>query len=71
MTTCGQPKPVNESNFVKIGGIEQWITIKSEDSSKPVILFLHGGPGSPFTPYADAIFKGWEKDFVLVHWING
>src|SRR5690606_19241771 len=51
-----------------IGGIEQWVTIKGADDSKPILLFLHGGPGSPFTPYAEAIFNGWEKEFVLVHW---
>lgn len=64
----GQSGAIDESEFVRIGGIEQWVTIKGSDVSNPVILFLHGGPGSPFTPYADAIFKGWEEDFVLVHW---
>ncbi len=66
--SCGQPNPVNKSEFLTMGGIEQWVTIKGDDDSKPVLLFLHGGPGSPFTPYAEGIFKGWEKDFVLVHW---
>ena len=68
ISTYGQPKSIESSEFGKIGGIEQWITIKGADASKPVILFLHGGPGSPLSPYADAIFKGWEKDFVLVQW---
>lgn len=58
---------IAEERFVNVNGIEQWITIKG-DRSKPVILFLHGGPGSPLSPYADAIYGGWEKDFVLVQW---
>jgi pimeloyl-ACP methyl ester carboxylesterase len=29
---------------------------------------LHGGPGSPLSPYAEAIYAGWEKDFTLVQW---
>nr|WP_294950264.1 alpha/beta hydrolase [uncultured Mucilaginibacter sp.] len=58
---------INEKRFININGIEQWVTIKG-DSSKPVILFVHGGPGSPLSPYADAIYSGWEKDFVLVQW---
>jgi pimeloyl-ACP methyl ester carboxylesterase len=62
-----QSVQIDEKGFVQINGIEQWITIKG-DRSKPVILFLHGGPGSPLTPYADAMFSGWEKDFVLVQW---
>lgn len=60
--------PINKKEFITIGGIDQWITIKGEDLSKPVILFIHGGPGSTMTPYADNIFAGWEKDFVLVQW---
>lgn len=58
---------ISEENFVSINGIQQWITIKG-DSSKPVILFLHGGPGSPISPYADNLYKDWEKDFIIVQW---
>lgn len=66
--SIAQTTAVKEENFFRIGGIEQWVTIKGEDASKPVILFLHGGPGSPLSPFADAIFREWEKDFVLVQW---
>lgn len=59
---------IKEEKFVLIGGIEQWITIKGNDRSNPVVLFLHGGPGSPLSPYAEAIFAGWENDFTLVQW---
>ncbi len=58
---------VFEEKFMLINGIEQWITIKG-DSSKPVILFLHGGPGSTMSPYADHIYKALEKDFIIVQW---
>lgn len=59
---------INEEKFVSIGGIEQWVTIKGNDRSKPVILFLHGGPGSTMSPYDDTIYGKWEKDFILVQW---
>lgn len=62
-----QTNRINEEKFVLINGIEQWITIKGE-RSKPVILFLHGGPGSPMSPYSDTLLKDWEKDFILVQW---
>ena len=62
-----QDTKMSEEKFIFINRIEQWVTIKGE-SSKPVILFLHGGPGSPISPYADAIYKEWEKDFILVQW---
>ncbi len=58
---------VKEEGFIKINGIEQWVTIKG-DSTKPVVLFLHGGPGSPISPYADAVYGKWERDFILVQW---
>lgn len=58
---------ISEESFILINGIEQWVTIKGE-VSKPVILFIHGGPGSSISPYADHLYKEWEKDFILVQW---
>ena len=60
------PQRIREEMFVRIGGIEQWITIKGDDRNNPVVLFLHGGPGDALSPFADALFVGWEKDFTLV-----
>lgn len=57
----------SEEKFVSINGIEQWVTIKG-DRSKPLILFLHGGPGSPVSPYSDNLYKDLEKDFIIVQW---
>ncbi len=59
---------IHEARFVTLGGIEQWITIQGENRANPVILMLHGGPGNPLTPYADAVYGAWEKDFTLVQW---
>lgn len=69
LTAFGQVEsPVDERKYILIGGIEQWVTIKGSDRSKPAILFLHGGPGSVMSPYDDAIYGDWENDFVLVNW---
>jgi pimeloyl-ACP methyl ester carboxylesterase len=62
------PNPIKEEMFVQIGGIDQWITIKGDDRNNPVVLFLHGGPGDAWSPFADALFGGWEKDFTIVQW---
>lgn len=68
-TTCPAPaRPLREERFVSIGGIEQWVTIKGGSCANPVILFLHGGPGNTLSPYADAIYGSWEKDYTLVQW---
>jgi pimeloyl-ACP methyl ester carboxylesterase len=62
------PEPINEEMFVPIGGIDQWITIKGDNRSNPVLLFLHGGPSDALSPFADSLFRGWGKDFTLVQW---
>lgn len=59
---------IQEEKFVAIGGIEQWVTINGTSCSNPVILFLHGGPGNPMSPYADALYGAWARDFTLVQW---
>lgn len=58
---------ISEEKFILINGIEQWVTIKGE-VTKPIILFIHGGPGSPLSPYAYNLYKDWEKDFIIVQW---
>lgn len=66
-TSPSIPNHVSEERFIQINGIEQWVTIKG-DSTKPAILFIHGGPGNPMSPFADAMYGNWEKDFILVQW---
>jgi pimeloyl-ACP methyl ester carboxylesterase len=66
--TFSQNKAIDEKRYLSIGGIEQWITIKGDDKDKPVVLFLHGGPGSVMSPYSDAIYGNWENEYVLVNW---
>jgi pimeloyl-ACP methyl ester carboxylesterase len=61
-------QPVREDQFVSIGGSEQWVTIQGESCANPVVLFLHGGPGNTLSPYADAIYGPWARDFTLVQW---
>src|SRR6267142_5634316 len=53
--------------FVPLGGLEQWISIRGEDRSNPVLLVVHGGPGEAQWPATD-IFKPWEKAFTVVQW---
>lgn len=62
------PERITEEMFVRIGGVDQWITIKGDDRSNPVVLFLHGGPGDALSPFAESMFAGWEKDLTLVQW---
>ncbi|HEV7606257.1 MAG TPA: alpha/beta hydrolase [Steroidobacteraceae bacterium] len=65
---CAAADAIHEQGFVKIGGIEQWITIKGASRDNPVVLFIHGGPGNAMSAYADAMFAGWERNLTLVQW---
>jgi pimeloyl-ACP methyl ester carboxylesterase len=61
-------KPVDEKGFVRIGGMEQWVRIKGSSCANPIVVLVHGGPGNPTTPWADNVYKAWEKDFTIVQW---
>jgi pimeloyl-ACP methyl ester carboxylesterase len=62
------PNRIDESKYVMIGGIEQWISIRGEDRANPVLLFVHGGPGDATNPWAYAVFRPWLKRFTVVQW---
>jgi pimeloyl-ACP methyl ester carboxylesterase len=62
------PNGIDEATYVKIGGIEQWITIRGEDRNNPVLLLLHGGPGDATNPWGYAGFRAWLKYFTVVQW---
>jgi len=65
---CKPGQPIHDSGYVKIGGIEQWISIDGEDCGKPAILVVHGGPGNPNSVYQTDPYGAWTKDYVIVHW---
>ncbi len=65
---CKKAVPLRQQGYVRIGGIEQWVSINSSNCTFPLILFLHGGPANPISPFADAIYAGWEQQFTLVQW---
>ena len=53
---------------IPINGIKQWVLIRGEDRTKPVLLFLHGGPGSAQIGIMRNYQKELEKHFVVVQW---
>ena len=61
---------VSEKVFVEIGGVKQGMFIRGEKEDNPVLLFLHGGPGSPELAISMAEETGdrLEKEFVVCYW---
>ena len=62
------PNVIDEAGFVPIGGIDQWITIRGEDRANPVLLVVHGGPGSAFQILSHVAMRPWEARYTVAHW---
>ena len=61
------PTGIDSLEKIKLGGIDQWIQIRGHDREKPILLFLHGGPGFPNMPFAHMNAE-LERAFVVVQW---
>ena len=53
---------------IMLGGQEQYLFIRGADIAKPVMLFLHGGPGSPEISFMKNYNRDIENDFIMVYW---
>ena len=53
---------------VPIGGIDQVVSIRSQDLRNPVLIYLHGGPGFVEMPLDWWWNRGWDEYFTLVQW---
>ena len=59
---------VDTTAIFNIGGIKQYTRIKGKDRSKPLLLFLHGGPGGSLMQKFDKVSGKLRQHFVVVHW---
>lgn len=62
------PEGVDTLETLNIGGIPQVVRIRGEDRRNPVLLYLHGGPGTPMMPFLHAFQRPLEKHFTVVQW---
>lgn len=51
-----------------LGGYKQWILIRSHNVKNPLLLYLHGGPGSTEMGFAHKYEKKLEEHFIFVNW---
>jgi len=63
-------KFIGQKEYVVINGVRQGMFFAGKDFSKPVILFLHGGPGSPEYAlfHSDVTKKCMEDYFTICYW---
>ena len=62
------PQGIERTQSVRIGGIDQWISVRGTDRRNPVLLMLHGGPGYVSMPTSWYFQRGWEEYFTVVQW---
>lgn len=62
------PEGVERLEKIRIGGIDQWVSIRGVDTRNPVLLFIHGGPGYVAMPTSWYFQRGWEEYFTIVQW---
>jgi pimeloyl-ACP methyl ester carboxylesterase len=53
---------------VLIGGLNQTILIRGESICNPILLFLHGGPGTAQIGFSRKLQKELEKEFIVINW---
>ena len=61
---------VSEIAEVSLGGRVQKIAIEGKSKNLPVVIALHGGPGSPvpFSVGCRGLFPEWTDKAVMVFW---
>jgi pimeloyl-ACP methyl ester carboxylesterase len=67
-TAIDPAKGIDEELFGRIGGIEQWISIRGRNRENPVLLIAHGGPGFAMSFLPRSSFFDWTSDFTVAMW---
>jgi pimeloyl-ACP methyl ester carboxylesterase len=59
---------IQENIMVEIGGIKQYLQIRGKNKDNPVVVFLHGGPGSPTTFINYTYQLPLEENYTFASW---
>jgi pimeloyl-ACP methyl ester carboxylesterase len=59
---------IDKKESLTIGGITQWISLRSENTRNPIMLFLHGGPGTAQISFSRKSQKRLEDSFLVINW---
>jgi proline iminopeptidase len=62
------PNGIDETLTLTLGGARQVVNIRGADRRNPILLYIHGGPGSVEMPMAWTFQHPWEDFFTVVQW---
>lgn len=62
------PGSIAEICYRRLGGFDQWVTIRGESLANPPLILLHGGPGLTETALFRHFNAALEKSFTVVYW---
>ena len=62
------PGSISEVNYLHLGGLDQWVTIRGESLTNPPLILLHGEPGFSETRLFRHFNAPLEKTFTIVYW---
>lgn len=59
---------IDEECFIELGGQKQYCLIRGENTSNPIIIWIHGGPASPDTMLTFYFSNYLKKDYTIIAW---
>jgi len=59
---------ISELVKLSIGNVDQWIYIRGKNHNYPILLMLHGGPGTAQIGFMRKFQQDLEQHFVVVQW---
>jgi pimeloyl-ACP methyl ester carboxylesterase len=62
------PGSIAEINYLRLGGVDQWVMIRGESVANPLLILLHGGPGFSEMRLFRHFNAPLEKIFTVVNW---
>jgi len=62
------PNSVADARHHTIGGVKQWVMVRGRDVTNPLLVIVHGGPGSTETALFRSTNAALEDAFTVVYW---
>ena len=63
-----ETKKIDQKLFLNINGVRQGMFLKGADIHNPVLLYLHGGPGSPEIAFDSDTPSALDQMFMVCWW---